>query len=200
MSLDAYQSEADRYDRRTSAFDHWRESLVAQLPVHPGDTVLDVGCGTGLCLPLLEAKVGAEGTVVGIDESEPMLDLARARVDEHGWRNVELIGSCAARAPIPHGADAALFCAVHDLLQCPDTLRHIFAHLRPGAAIAATGGKWPAPWMWPLRYWVTDLHAPFIRDFSGFDEPWRLLAEFVDDLQVTELASGAGYLAVGHAP
>jgi hypothetical protein len=46
---------------------------------------------------------------------------------------------------------------------------------------------------------VADLHAPFISDFTGFDQPWRLLAGFVPDLRVTELGSGAGYLAVGHA-
>ena len=87
---------------------------------------------------------------------------------------------------------------MHDVLQSPAALANVFDHLRPGAAVAAIGGKWPAPWMWPLRAWVADLHAPFITDFTGFDQPWRLLAGFVPDLQVTELAVGAGYLAVGH--
>ena len=27
--------------------------------------------------------------------------------------------------------------------------------------------------MWPLQAWVTHLHAPYIDDFTGFDEPWR---------------------------
>ena len=49
-----------------------------------------------------------------------------------------------------------------------------------------------------LRAWVADLHAPFISDFTGFDQPWRLLAGSVPDLRVTVLGSGAGYLAVGH--
>ena len=65
--------------------------------------------------------------------------------------------------------------------------------------MAATGGKWPPSWNVALRAWVADLHAPFISDFTGFDQPWRLLAGFVPDLQVTELGAGAGYLAVGHA-
>jgi hypothetical protein len=53
--------------------------------------------------------------------------------------------------------------------------------------------------LWPLRAWVAGLHAPFVRDFTGFDRPWRLLTEFVADLRVQELAFGAGYLALGHA-
>jgi hypothetical protein len=47
---------------------------------------------------------------------------------------------------------------------------------------------------------VTRLHRPFIADFTGFDRPWRLLAEHVPDLQVRELTFTAGYLAVGHTP
>ena len=67
----------------------------------------------------------------------------------------------------PRTADAALFCAVHDVLQSPAALTHIFEHLRPGAAVAATGGKWPPPWNVALRAGVADLHAPFIHDFTA---------------------------------
>ena len=114
---EAYRSQAGRYDRRTEAFQHWRERLVARLPVRPGDTVLDVGCGTGLCLPLLHDKVGPTGRIVGIDASEDMLQVAADRVTTHGWDNVRLVAAPAERAPIEGPADAALFCAVHDVLQ-----------------------------------------------------------------------------------
>ena len=59
-------------------------------------------------------------------------------------------------------------------------------------------GKLPAA-LQSVRAWVAELHAPFIADFTGFDRPWRLLAGYVPDLRVQELAFGAGYLAVGHA-
>ncbi|PZS40066.1 MAG: hypothetical protein DLM62_04855, partial [Pseudonocardiales bacterium] len=146
----AYGSQAGRYEQRTGAFRYWRELLVNQLPARRGDTVLDVGCGTGLCLALLHRKVGASGMIVGIDESEQMLQVARERVAAHGWGNVRLLAAPVARAPIEDTADAALFCAVHDVLQSPAALNHIFDHLRPGAPVAAAGGKWPAPWLWPL--------------------------------------------------
>jgi SAM-dependent methyltransferase len=194
----AYGSKADRYDRRTEAFQHWREKLVALLPARPGDIVLDVGCGTGLCIPLLHDKVGPNGTIVGIDASEQMLQVAADRVTTRGWDNVRLLGAPVDRAPIDGLADAALFCAVHDVLQARAALNRIFDHLRPGAAVAAGGGKWPGPQLRPFRGWVTALHAPFIADFTGFDRPWRLLAEFVPDLRVHELAFGTGYLALGH--
>ena len=195
---EAYRSQAGRYDRRTEAFQHWRERLVSGLPVRPGDTVLDVGCGTGLCLPLLHDKVGPTGRIVGIDASEQMLQVAADRVAAHGWDNVRLVAAPAERAPIEGPADAALFCAVHDVLQSRAALGRVFAHLRPGAAVAAGGGKSPGPWLRHMRGWVHALHAPFVADFTGFDKPWRLLAEFVPDLRVHEHAFGAGYLALGH--
>jgi demethylmenaquinone methyltransferase/2-methoxy-6-polyprenyl-1,4-benzoquinol methylase len=174
--------------------------VVQHLPTHTGDTVLDVGCGTGLCLPLLQHKIGPSGTIIGIDASAQMLEVADVRLTEHGWDNVRLLTAPIADAPIERIADAALFCAVHDVLQDRDAVAHVFDHLRPGAAVAAIGGKWPPPWNVALRAWVADLHAPFISDFTGFDQPWRLLAGFVPDLKVTELGAGAGYLATGHAP
>ncbi len=197
---EAYRSQAGDYDQRTDTFRQWRELLVERLPVQRGDTVLDVGCGTGLCLPLLQHKLGPTGTIVGIDASEQMLHVAATRCTENNWENVQLITSPVDTAPLDGLADAALFCAVHDVMQSPIALRNIVDHLRPGAPVAAAGGKLPGPWMWPLRPWVEVLHGPYINDFSGFDKPWSRLAEYIPDLQVHELAFGAGYIALGHTP
>ena len=46
---------------------------------------------------------------------------------------------------------------------------------------------------------VAALHSPYVRDFAGFDRPWRLLEEHVDELAVTELAFGTGFEAIGRA-
>ena len=195
---ETYRSQAVHYDQRTDAFRRWRELLVDKLPVKSGDTVLDVGCGTGLCLPLLQHKLGRTGSVVGIDASEQMLAVAARRCTDNNWDNVRLVASPVDTAPLDTTADAALFCAVHDILQSPSALLNIVEHLRPGAAVAAAGGKRPGPWLWPLQPWVEVLHAPYIDDFTGFDRPWDRLATHVPDLQVHELAFGAGYLALGH--
>jgi hypothetical protein len=46
---------------------------------------------------------------------------------------------------------------------------------------------------------VAALHAPFVNDFTGFDRPWQLLAQFAPDLRIHQLAFTTGYLALGHA-
>ena len=136
LASEAYRSQADRYDRRTDAFRRWREQLVEQLPVQRGDTVLDVGCGTGLCMPLLQDKVGSTGAIVGVDASADMLDVAGERVAEHRWDNVRLVAAPIESAPLPDIADAALFCAVHDVMQSRAALDNVFSHLHHGAPVA----------------------------------------------------------------
>jgi trans-aconitate methyltransferase len=181
-------------------FHHWRRRLVERLPLNPGDVVLDVGCGSGLCSPLLQQRIGPTGTIIGIDASAAMLAQARQRIAAHGWRNVVLLAAAAEDAVIPRVADHALFCAVHDVLQSSAALRNVLGKVRPGGWVAAVGGKWAPPWAIGLNALVATTHAPFVRDFTGFDRPWALLAGHLTHLQVREIEMGCGYLAVGTTP
>lgn len=63
-----------------------RRSAVEALEFRPGERVLEVGVGTGLSLPLYPDHCH----VVGVDIAEPMLDLARVRLDALGRTDVEL--------------------------------------------------------------------------------------------------------------
>ena len=69
--------------------------------------------------------------------------------------------------------------------------------------MAAGGGKWGPVWAIGMNAGVLALHAPYVRDFAGFDRPWAqpgAAAERVADLAVQELAMGAGYVALGTVP
>ena len=63
-----------------------------------GDTVLDVGCGTGLSFEGLRAHVGPTGRIVAFDPSPEMLALARERAARHGWTGLELLEASAGLA------------------------------------------------------------------------------------------------------
>lgn len=196
----SYRGDAGLYDRRTRAFQSDRMRIVERLPLRDGDVVLDVGCGTGLCFEALRDQVGSAGAVIGIDEAPEMVDLARERIARRGWDNVTVVQGPVESAPIPVVADAALFCAVHDIMQSPAALANIFDHLRPGAAVAAGGGKYAPGWMSMMNVMIRSLHGPYIRSFEGFDRPWARLADYVTDLRVDELSLGAGYVALGWVP
>ena len=196
----AYGEHARSYDRDTGAFQPYREAVVEALPLRQGQVVLDVGCGTGRCCGLLRDKVGLAGSVVGIEESPQMVAVAREHIACAGWRNVTVVQSCAEQAQIALTADAALFCAVHDIMQSPAALRNVTSKLRPGAWVAAAGGKWAEPMMMGVNVMVSMLHAPYVRSFNGFDRPWRHLEQLLQDVRVQELAFGSGYIMTGQVP
>lgn len=62
-----------------------------------GDTVLDVGTGTGILVPYLVERVGPSGTIVAVDIAEGMLAVAKSR---HKQRNLSFIHSDILDAPL----------------------------------------------------------------------------------------------------
>jgi demethylmenaquinone methyltransferase/2-methoxy-6-polyprenyl-1,4-benzoquinol methylase len=75
---------AGSYDRMndlmTAGLHHrWREMGVMLAKVGPGDSALDVCCGTGDFAFELKRKVGSQGRVVGMDVAEEMLQVAREK-------------------------------------------------------------------------------------------------------------------------
>ncbi|SNZ13498.1 Methyltransferase domain-containing protein [Natronoarchaeum philippinense] len=94
----------DALARYTPGIGSLRERAAAALELDRGDTVVEMGCGTGANLPYLREQVGAEGTVVGIDFTRPVLDRARKSVAEYD--NVHVVRGDATQPPID-AADSA---------------------------------------------------------------------------------------------
>ncbi len=57
----------------------FRDRLVALAHLEPGDSVLDVGCGTGALAIAARDRVGSGGQVCGVDPSPEMVARARAK-------------------------------------------------------------------------------------------------------------------------
>jgi phosphatidylethanolamine/phosphatidyl-N-methylethanolamine N-methyltransferase len=84
----AYKRYAGTYDTFFNwIFHHGRKVVADKLNLHPGDTMLEVGVGTGLSLPLYRRDV----TIDGIDISDPMLEKAREKRDQQGLDNVRTL-------------------------------------------------------------------------------------------------------------
>ncbi len=64
--------------------------LLARLGLTGGESVLEIGCGTGALTAPVAEVIGEGGRLVAVDISEPMLGAARQRVVERGLRNVTL--------------------------------------------------------------------------------------------------------------
>jgi YHS domain-containing protein/SAM-dependent methyltransferase len=197
-----YRRNVRWYDlavERTTA--RLRAEAVARLGLGEGSRVLDLGCGTGLSLPLLRAAVGASGAVYGVDLSPDMLAAARRRCSEAGWTNVHLIEADAERFELPEPLDGLLCFYTNDILLSPTALPRAFGFLRPGARVVAAGAKL-------AHGWRGTLVNPLTRAYSGLaitrelvHEPYAMLRTRLAGFLVEERALGSQYLAWGiHQP
>ena len=96
----------------------WRARAVETLALSSGDTVVEMGCGTGANFSFLRERVGDAGRVVGIDVAPGMLDRARERIAAEGWDNVHAVRGDATQAPV-ESADAVLSTFLVGLLADP---------------------------------------------------------------------------------
>ena len=59
-------------------FESWADRLVDRVAIQPDDRVLDVACGTGIVSRCVGERLGTDGTVIGLDLNERMLEVASA--------------------------------------------------------------------------------------------------------------------------
>jgi demethylmenaquinone methyltransferase/2-methoxy-6-polyprenyl-1,4-benzoquinol methylase len=194
---------ATSYELRTAGGDQGRREVVASLAPRRGETILDVGCGTGRNFEQIQQRIGPGGRLIGIEQSREMLAQAHALVRRRGWTNVELVCAGAEEAAITPTADAALLCAVHDVMRSPAALANVLRHVREGGRIVAGGPKW-VPWRGPravsLNLSTWRLNRNCVTTFEGFQRPWSRLAGLLPDLDVEEAYSGGGYIASATRP
>ncbi len=120
-----------------------RRALVRQaLAASPGERILDVGCGPGFyCLELSE-EVHPSGSVLGVDNSPAMLELARTRCA--GRDNVELSEGAATAVPAESGTFDGAIC-VQVLEYVADVragLAELHRALRPGGRAVVWDVDW----------------------------------------------------------
>jgi len=113
-----------------------RRRAVAALNLKAGDTVLEIGAGTGRNLPYLVEAVGQTGTVIAVDASEGMLAEARKLVERHDWSNVQVLHQDAAHLQLDGNVDAVLFSLSYSVLPEPrPALARAWKLLRPSSRL-----------------------------------------------------------------
>ena len=179
-----------------------RREAVRALQLQSGDTVVDMGCGTGLNFDLLHEAVGPAGRIVGVDLSGAMLQQAHRRVRRAGWRNVRLVEADLATYEFPSETKGALATFALEMVpEYHDIVRCVADRLAPGGRLALFGLKVPEHWPeWLLRLAVW-LNKPFgaSRDYAAL-RPWESVRRHMDAVTCRELYFGAAYLAVGERP
>jgi len=199
-----YRRIAWLYDRLTRApTDRLRREAVQLLALRPGDGVLDLGCGTGLSLPLLRAAAGDPGVVYGVELSPHMLAHARDRVAAAGWKNVRLIEANAETFEIDQRVDGILCFYTHDIMLSPTALPRAIKYLKAGGRMVAAGGKLARGrrgWLINPVTVLYSLPAVTTLDIERSFEPFALMRQLLSNVDVKERMLGSQYLAWGVGP
>lgn len=204
--VDLYRRRAKRYDisaklYRPLGFRDWayRRQAVAKLELEAGNTVVELGCGTGLNFPLLREAVGPQGRIIGVDMTPAMLDVARARVQSRGWDNVDLVETDMGRYAFPNGIDGIL--STLALTLAPDYERIIergAGALRPGGRFVVLDLKrptWAPEWLVHLAVWLS---RPFgVTVDLAARHPWEAIERSFSRFEFEERYAGFAYIAVG---
>ena len=206
--ISLYRKRAKRYDWAAllyyfAGFRHWayRKRAVESLALNAGDTVVDIGCGTGLNFSLLQERIGTRGKIIGVDLTDAMLHEAAARIGLHGWSNVELVKSDAAVYGFPSTVDGIL--SAFALTLVPDfdeVVRRGALALLPGKRFVILDFKRPSGWF--MNKAAPLLALVLTRPFGGTlamaaRKPWQSLAKHLSLIQFTNLYLGGAYIAAG---
>jgi ubiquinone/menaquinone biosynthesis C-methylase UbiE len=212
--IETYRKKAKHYDITSRLYPApgypqraQRLRAVQALRLRPGDSVIDMACGTGLNFALIEKLIGPDGRIVGVDLTDAMLDRAQDRIEKNGWSNISLVQADAVEFEFPTEVDAIL--STYALTQVPDCAA-VIAH---GAAALTGGGRWvvldlKVPANVPRR--LAKFGTAVVRHFASIDEwimrqPWEAIRlamqEELADSSWTELLFGTAFLAAGcHGP
>src|SRR5829696_1078256 len=193
-----YRGLAAGYDRRIRLVAPIRRRVIDRLRLQRGDHVLDMGCGTGASFAALRDAVGPAGHVTGVELSEEMAAVARRRIADHGWDNVEVVVGDATVAPLPADVDGILFFLVHDLTRLPAVVERAAGSGRAGARVVAFGPvRATGRLARPVNAIVKAIARNYVTTFEGFDAPWSHFAAVVADLRVRRALGGGVYIATG---
>jgi ubiquinone/menaquinone biosynthesis C-methylase UbiE len=98
------QAEQERLQHQAHQFAQESSWLFDQMGVACGSSVVEIGCGPHGCLSILSERVGAAGSVVGVDRSKDAVVLARQLVSEQGLANVEVLERDARSTDLPRAS------------------------------------------------------------------------------------------------
>ena len=117
-------------------FSRFYEGVADAIEADPGALVLDVGCGPATLTPYLLPKVGADGSVLGMDIADEMIARARSVASNHGWGNVRFERVDARAFSPPAKAGIVVFCLSLTTLPAPVLcLSRALSWLKPGGQL-----------------------------------------------------------------
>ena len=133
----SYDRISRYYDFLTGVFERkYAEMALERLSISEGETVLEIGFGTGYCLKRIAESVGPKGKAYGIDLSTGMMKISKERLEKAGLEDrVKLFCGDAASLPFDDRVFDAVFMSftleLFDTPEIPKVLEQIKRVLKP---------------------------------------------------------------------
>ena len=114
-----------------------RQEIVAACQLKPGQTVADIGAGTGLFTRLFSEAVGNEGRVIAVDIAQKFLDHICTTSREAGRQNIDTLLCTADSTNLPpDSVDVAFICDTYHHFEFPHkTMASLYRALKPGGKV-----------------------------------------------------------------
>jgi ubiquinone/menaquinone biosynthesis C-methylase UbiE/intracellular sulfur oxidation DsrE/DsrF family protein len=114
-----------------------RKEIVAACKIKAGQTVADIGAGTGLFTYLFSEAVGKEGRVIAVDIAQKFLDHIRTASRERGLKNVETLLCKVDSTELPENSvDIAFICDTYHHFEYPlKTMKSLHRAMKPGGRV-----------------------------------------------------------------
>jgi ubiquinone/menaquinone biosynthesis C-methylase UbiE len=174
-----------------------RRLAVGRLQLRPGDSVLEISCGTGANFPYIQEHIGPGGRLVGIDYTQAMLDQAGQLVEERGWRNVELLHADAAELDLNEKFDGMLWMLAASVVPgWQEALERAVAHLKPDGWLVIADVRLSECWYArPFNWYANVMGLGAAADIGR--RPWERLSGHLVHVGYDELLLGFLYIAWG---
>jgi demethylmenaquinone methyltransferase / 2-methoxy-6-polyprenyl-1,4-benzoquinol methylase len=167
----------------------WRARAVDLAAVGPGDSALDVACGTGALAIELARRVGPPGEVVGCDFSPQMLERARAKAPDLTWEWGNAL-------ELPYAGDrfdaATVGFGARNFADLDRGLAEMARVVKPGGRVVVLEITTPRrpPLSWFFSLWF-DRIVPLVGRVTGEDEAYTYLPSSVKRFPAPDELAGA---------
>jgi len=134
MDVDRYK---DRFEGESRGVYAKRFEIVEALDLTPGDTVADIGAGTGFFSFLFAEAVGRTGKVFGVEISPGFIDHLRKEKISRGLGQFYVVEGTTASVELEEAStDLAFICDVYHHFETPEaSLASLHAAIRPGGSL-----------------------------------------------------------------
>ncbi|WP_193198755.1 bifunctional demethylmenaquinone methyltransferase/2-methoxy-6-polyprenyl-1,4-benzoquinol methylase UbiE [Nostoc sp. MG11] len=186
----------------------WKEMAVKWSAAKPGDTCLDLCCGSGDLALRLARRVGAMGHVYGVDFSPNLLETAKERSQSHypqpaiTWVEADVLD-----LPFDDNQfDAATMgYGLRNVTDISRSLKELYRVLKPGAKAAILDFHRPSnPQLRTFQQWYLDGFVVPVANHLGLKEEYAYISPSLDRFPIgteqVELARQVGFAVATHYP